>query len=123
MSILPQPPRRAQQLLEWYCRPELAEDLQGDLNEFFERNLKRRGPRYARFIYWIDVLKFIRLYTLRAPNFYSFFTYTIMFNSYFKTSRRSLVRNKLFSAINIIGLSISMSVGLLMISFLSDLLS
>lgn len=123
MSTAPTPPRNAQRLLEWYCRPELAEDLQGDLYEFFERNLQRRGLRYARFIYWIDVLKFIRLYTLRVPNFYSFFTYTIMFNSYFKTSRRSLVRNKLFSAINIIGLSISMSVGLLMISFLSDLLS
>ncbi|RRB18450.1 ABC transporter permease [Larkinella knui] len=46
-----------------------------------------------------------------------------MLGSYFKTSRRSLVRNKLFSAINIIGLAVSMSVGLLVVAFLSDLFS
>ena len=43
-----------------------------------------------------------------------------MFASYIKTSGRSIVRNKLFSAINIFGLGVSMSVGLLMIAMLSD---
>lgn len=44
-----------------------------------------------------------------------------MIRSYFKTSARSLMRNKLFSSINIVGLAISMSVGLLLISFVLDL--
>ena len=34
------PPRWATRLLSWYCKPELLEDLQGDLNEYFERNTK-----------------------------------------------------------------------------------
>lgn len=122
-AIPPQPPRWAQRLLIWYCRPALLEDLQGDLNEFFERNLKAKGVRYARFIYCIDVLKFFRFYTVRKFDFFHPIIPLIMFNSYFKTSSRSLVRNKLFSAINIIGLAISMSVGLLLIGFLTDLLS
>ncbi|NOT75925.1 MAG: FtsX-like permease family protein [Cyclobacteriaceae bacterium] len=46
-----------------------------------------------------------------------------MLGSYIKTSGRNIVRNKLFSAINIFGLSVSMAVGLLVISFASDLLS
>lgn len=46
-----------------------------------------------------------------------------MIGSYFKTSGRSLMRNKLFSSINIIGLAISMSVGLLLIAFILDLRS
>ena len=46
-----------------------------------------------------------------------------MIGSYIKTSARSLVRNKLFSSINILGLAISMSVGLLLIAFVLDLLS
>ncbi|WP_353483063.1 ABC transporter permease [Haliscomenobacter sp.] len=46
-----------------------------------------------------------------------------MIGSYFKTSRRSLMRNKLFSFINIVGLAISMSVGLLLIAFVLDLRS
>ena len=46
-----------------------------------------------------------------------------MIGSYLKTSARNLLRNKLFSAINIVGLSISMSVGLLLIAFVLDLRS
>ncbi|MBC3787895.1 ABC transporter permease [Spirosoma utsteinense] len=44
-----------------------------------------------------------------------------MIGSYLKTSTRNLLHNKLFSFINIIGLAISMSVGLLLIAFVLDL--
>lgn len=46
-----------------------------------------------------------------------------MLGSYIKTSGRNLMRNKLFSAINVVGLAISMSVGLLLIAFVLDLRS
>ncbi|MVM35304.1 FtsX-like permease family protein [Spirosoma sp. HMF4905] len=46
-----------------------------------------------------------------------------MIGSYIKTSRRNLLHNKLFSFINIVGLAISMSVGLLLIAFVLDLYS
>lgn len=118
-----QPPRWAQHLIRWYCRPDLLEDLQGDLNEYFDRNLKAKGAKRARRIYCLDALKFFRLYTIRKPDFLNLFIHWIMIGSYLKTSRRSLVRNKLFSFINIFGLAVSMSVGLLVIAFLTDLLS
>ena len=117
------PPRWAGRLLSWYCRPELLEDLQGDLNEYFDRHVREKGPRRAKFIYVLDVFKFFRSYTIRKPRFLNFLIQWIMIGSYIKTSGRSIVRNKLFSTINIVGLAISMSVGLLMISFVSDLLS
>ncbi|WP_421828320.1 ABC transporter permease [Larkinella sp.] len=44
-----------------------------------------------------------------------------MIGSYLKTSGRGLMRNKLFSFINVVGLAISMSVGLLLIAFVLDL--
>src|SRR5258706_4490243 len=114
------PPRWAERLLEWYCRPELLEDLQGDLNEYFERNIKSKDKRRAKFIYIIDVIKFFRLYTIRKPEFVNLLINWIMLGSYIKTSGRNIVRNKLFSVINIVGLSVSMSVGLLMIGTLMD---
>ncbi|WP_405512558.1 ABC transporter permease [Spirosoma sp. KNUC1025] len=120
---MPHPPRWAQRLLRWYCRPSLLEDLQGDLNEYFERNLKAKGARRARLIYCLDVLKFFRPYTVRKPDFINLFIHWIMIGSYLKTSRRSLVRNKLFSFINIFGLAVSMSVGLLIIALTTDLRS
>jgi ABC-type antimicrobial peptide transport system permease subunit len=117
------PPRLAEQFLNWYCRPELLEDLQGDLHEFFERNVQTKGIKKARLIYIIDVLKFFRLYTIRKPTLHNFLSRQFMIRSYIKTSGRSILRHKLFAGINIIGLAISMCVGLLIISFLSDLYS
>ncbi|MBD0255445.1 MAG: ABC transporter permease [Cytophagales bacterium] len=46
-----------------------------------------------------------------------------MIGSYIKTSARNLMRNKLFSSINVVGLATSMSVGLLLIAFVLDLRS
>src|SRR6476661_8441424 len=116
-------PQWATRLLSWYCKPELLEDLQGDLNEYFERNVKSKGTRKAKLIYVIDVFKFFRLYTVRKPEFVNLLINWLMIGSYIKTSGRNIVRNKLFSAINIAGLAISMSVGLVMIGVLSDIFS
>lgn len=123
MKIPSHPPRWAERFLAWYCRPELLEDLQGDLNEYFRRRCEHSGPRRARLIYIIDVLKFIRPYTVRKLNFIHTLIHWLMLGSYIKTSGRNIMRHKLFSTINIIGLSISMTVGLLVIVFISDLLS
>lgn len=117
------PPRWATRLLEWYCREEILEDLEGDLNEYFYRNVQNKGVRNAKMTYIIDVFKFFRPYTIRKPKFVNLLTQWIMIGSYIKTSRRSLVRSKLFSVINIVGLGVSMSVGLLVLAFLSDMLS
>ena len=117
------PPAWATRLLSWYCKPEMLEDLQGDLNEFFDRNLKEKGVRQAKIIYVIDVFKFFRFYTIRKPEFINLLINWIMIGSYIKTSGRSIVRNKLFSTINIVGLAISMSVGLMMIAVLTDIFS
>lgn len=117
------PPKWATQFLTWYCKPDLLEDLQGDLNEYFYRNIKEKGVASARLIYMIDVIKFLRLYTIRRPNFVNILIQWIMLGSYFKTSGRNILRNKLFSSINIIGLAISMSVALVLIAFVVELKS
>jgi len=117
------PPSWAQQFVEWYCKPALVEDLTGDLHECFERNVQSLGPRRAKLIYIIDAFKFFRSYTVRRSIFVNLFMNRIMIGSYVKTSGRNIMRNKLFSFINILGLAISMSVGLLLIAFVLDLRS
>lgn len=115
------PPGWAIRILHWYCRPELAEDLEGDLNEYFYRNITLKGIRRARLIYFLDVLKFLRPYTVRKLNVLNFLIQWIMIRSYIKISGRIILRNRLFSSINIIGLGISMAIGLLLISMLTDM--
>lgn len=117
------PPQWAFRFLEWYCKPELLEDLQGDLHEFFERNLEKKGKRNARLNYALDVFKFFKPYTVKKLEILDQLTQITMLKNYFKTSLRSIGRNKLFSAINIFGLAISMSVCLLMITLFAEVKS
>ncbi len=122
-SSLPGPPRWLDRLIEWYCRPELLEDLQGDLHEYYQRNFDKKGKAFANLVFLIDVIKFFRLYTIQKPKVLGQMSFIHLSKNYFKTSVRSLARNKLFSTINIVGLAISMSIGILMITYLSQLLS
>ena len=119
--LSPKPPGWAQRFLRWYCKPELSEDLEGDLNEFFERNMNSNSVFKSKLIYVLDVLKFLRPYIIRKPNIYNLFFRWIMIGSYLKISGRIIVRNRLFSSINIIGLGVGMAVGLLLISVLYDM--
>ncbi|WP_436515438.1 ABC transporter permease [Ekhidna sp. To15] len=109
-------------LLELYCSKDLLEDLQGDLYEYYSRNLKRSRFK-ADLIFLLDVIKFCRLYTIQKPKILGQMTFFNLISNYLKTSARSLARNKLFSSINILGLAISMSIGILMITYISELLS
>ena len=116
------PPQWMDRIIQLYCRSELLEDLQGDLHEYYERNIKK-GKAKANLIYLMDVLKFCRLYTIKKPKILGQMTFINLIGNYFKTSTRSLMRNRLFSTINILGLAISMSIGILMITYISELLS
>ncbi len=121
--MTPQPPKWADKLLEWYCRKDKLEDLQGDLYEFFNRNVAEKGLSRARMIYFLDAVKFFRTYTIKKLKILGRMNSFRLFENYWKTSVRSIARNKLFSSINVVGLAISMSVGILMIVFVSELLS
>ncbi|CAD5252271.1 MULTISPECIES: ABC transporter permease [unclassified Imperialibacter] len=123
ISPPPEPPRWATCLLEWYCKPSLFEDLQGDLLEYIERNVESKGMVRAKLIYIVDVLKFFRLYTVQKPQTLKRMNQFYIFGNYVKTSVRSMARNRLFTTINVAGLAVSMSVGLLIIAFVSDLFS
>ena len=101
----PHPPKWATRLLTGYCRPELLEDLQGDLNEYFHRNLRERGALAARLIYIIDVLKFIRSYTLRKPSLRNSLNGKVTMKKQLIFSLRRLGRHKLTTGINLLGLT------------------
>ena len=102
---VPQPPKWAVRFLAWYCRPELLEDLQGDLNEYFHRNLRERGASAARLIYIIDVLKFIRSYIIRKPSLSNPLNGKVTMKKQLLFALRRLGRHKLTTGINLLGLT------------------
>ncbi|WP_420149453.1 ABC transporter permease [Spirosoma sp.] len=122
------PPFLADRLLEWFCAPHLLEELQGDLHERYERDVVRLGRERADRRYWRNVLGFLRpRYGLpfaikRQPEDYSSTPLfrPAMLQNYFKIAFRNLTRNKAYSSINIIGLSIGLAAAMLIMLYTKD---
>lgn len=111
-------PKRFLNLFEWFCKPDLFEELQGDLEEAFEENTKLYGARKARNIYRLEVLKMLRPSVVGFGQFHSKFNHIVMFKNYFKTSIRSMMKNPLSSFINIFGLSVAIGICLIVYAFI-----
>ncbi|MCB0664308.1 MAG: ABC transporter permease [Saprospiraceae bacterium] len=110
----PKPPKRPLRFLRWYCRPDLLEEIEGDLCELFQiratESLSRARIRYA----W-DVLRSFRLSNLKSPG--DLAKMNPMFYHYFKISLRSFFRQPGYSTTNVFGLSLGIAVAILLYSY------
>ncbi|MDW3208983.1 MAG: ABC transporter permease [Reichenbachiella sp.] len=102
----------ADRLFRWYCHPDYYPDIQGDLEELYH-DKKEESPRSAPYFYLIEVLRLCRPALIRPLFKNSLFNSTGMFKNYFKISFRNLVKQKVFSVINIAGLAIGLAAFLL----------
>lgn len=102
------PPRWANRFLEWYCRADRLEEIQGDVFELFARTAKR-SPRLARWWFVYNVLRFFRLNNIRANRFIAPTSSMAMFYNYLLIGFRSALRNGLTSLINVGGLAIGVA--------------
>jgi len=112
MSQFPniQPPRFFLRLFRWFCDPALAEDIEGDLREMFQREAASGKILQARLQFSINTLRLFRPGIIKKFGRQSSFTHSSpMFKNYFITSTRSLLRSKGFSMINIIGLAVGLA--------------
>ena len=115
------PPKWADRLLSWFCKEEVLENIQGDLHEVHQKRFNLLGRRKANLLYVRDVLSVLRPRLMKKSEGTHHLNQYGIFKNYLKTSVRSIKRNALFSGINVVGLAISMSVGILMIVLLSEL--
>jgi len=125
-----QPPKLARKLFEWFAGTAFVDDLLGDMDEWFYKNIETKSVFRAKLIYWKQVLQFLFSYALkkrkrdsRVGQFASSAISMAMFKNYLTVSARSLYRHKYFSVVNAMGLSIGMCVGLLLIALYSYVLS
>ncbi len=112
----PQPPRWALRLLQWYCNPELLEEIQGDLYEAYTDRIERQGLGYARWQYAWDVLKFIQPFTLESRNTHIFPASRVeRLKNYSHLALRYLLKHKGFFALNVLGLAIGIAACLIIV--------
>jgi ABC-type antimicrobial peptide transport system permease subunit len=104
----------------------LEEELQGDLLEMYAYWVKTVGVRAARWHYALAVLRLIRPFSgsMTKPSYtYSTLALTAMLPYYFKNAFRNLVKNRVYSFLNLFGLSSGMAIALLIGLWLQDELS
>ncbi len=124
----PTPPRRAQRLLQWRCPKDQFEELEGDLAELFHGWVEAEGLAKARRQYWLHVLGFLRPIPWRQPaashplHFNPLLTPNPfdMLRNYLTIALRTLSRNKLYSTLNVAGLTFGLTCFLLIGLYLFD---
>lgn len=118
------PPKWAERFFEWYCTPTLYDSIIGDLYERFDDNVDKYGQRKAKRKFWFDVLRFMNRHTLKRSGQSKFYNNNMsILSNYFKVGFRNLMKNRSFTAINVLGLSVSMAVCLVIILMINDQLS
>lgn len=114
-----QPPKIAQRLLRWLLRTDLAEEVEGDLDEQFQRKLNASTSFRAKLNYWYQVVNYLRPFAIRKSSLINT-NFTGMYSSYFKIALRNLLKYKGHTAVNLVSLSMGLTVGLLILLFVND---
>jgi putative ABC transport system permease protein len=108
------PPRIALRFLSWFCPEHLYEEIEGDLMQRFNKEVKELGEKKAgRRLVW-NAIRFLRPGIIfRNKRTKSLSSYYMLAN-YFKVALRIMVRNKGYSMINVFGLALGMTGAILL---------
>lgn len=115
------PPAFPTRLLQWCCKDDLIEMIEGDLHESFQNRIKTHGLKNARWFYFVSVLQFIRPFAVRKARIPS--TVLGMNTHYLKVSIRSLLRDRSNAVISMFSLAVAFFCGLMIYSIVDYELS
>ena len=101
----PEPPRFILRFLKWFCKPEYHADIEGDLLEYYERRVADTGRTRANLRLYKDVLFLFRPGIIQSAAIHQPITNNGMIKSYFIMGWRNLWKSKLYSSLNVLGLT------------------
>src|SRR5205823_2525980 len=118
---IPSPHKWLDKLLMWLVAPHLREEVLGDIHERYYRRVQRLGERRARLTHWREVLAYVRPSMIkRQIQEYPNPTNAAMLSNYIKIAFRTLSRNKLYTTLNVAGLTFGVTCFLLIGLYLFD---
>lgn len=106
------PPKWADRFLEWYCNPLLLEEIQGDAHELYRRTLKKTNRQIANIQFIWIVLCFFKWSNIKRKRSQPS-SNLMMFSNYFAVFKRSFLKQKGYSFLNVFGLAIGITCFLL----------
>ncbi len=111
-------------ILEWLldkCCPDSRPDLKGDFLELYEYRADEKGKRFANRKLLLDIISVIPLnFIIKETNNHK---PTGMLSTNLKIARRNLAKNKIYAAINVLGLAVSLTICILIALFIRDEIS
>lgn len=116
----PTPPKLARWLLSLSIAWKFKEEAESDLDELFHIRCNNWGLRYARRLYWKDVLSiwvrrsWFEEFEFTQLNFFP------MFKNYLKVTFRALKKQKIYTFINVFGLAIGLAFCALIFLYVQD---
>lgn len=113
-----------QNFFHWYCRTDLADAIEGDLLELYDRRVVAVGKFKADLLFFWNVLTFIQPFAFKKrKNLFHPLNTMDMLRNYFKIAFRTLRASKSFTLINVVGLALGISAFMIMASFIIGELS
>ena len=113
----------ALKFLKWICPSHLFEEIEGDLLQKYNRDVKVFGERSAKQRLIWNALRFCRPGIVLRNRFSLELNHLYMIRTYVILASRNLIRNKVFSMINLLGLSVSMVVCIMILQYVGFELS
>ena len=111
------PPRFALRFLRRFCPPQLFEEIEGDLLQKFEKDVKLFGEKKAkRRLVW-NVLRFFRPGIILRNRVSTNLIANSMIKSHLLLAIRLLSRNKAFALVSVFGLSVSIAASILIADY------
>jgi putative ABC transport system permease protein len=104
--------------LKWFCPDHLYEEIEGDLIQKFNRDTNALGERKARRRLMWNTVRFLRPGIILRNQISIPLNNASMFLNYLILASRNLIRNKVFAMINVLGLSVSMVVCILIFLYI-----
>ena len=102
------PPRLAFRFLAKFCPDHLYEEIEGDLIQNFNRDVKTLGEKRARRRLMWTVIRFCRPGIILRNTFSTSLNQVPMFQNYFKTTYRHLLKNKVNFSFKLGGLTLAL---------------
>ena len=124
MKSLPEyhvPPERIMQFLRWFCDESFLEEIEGDLFELFQEEVDVYGIKKANWRFFWMSIGYINPYFFGKKTIAFNLQHKLtMFQHYFKIGLRYLWKERLYSFINIVGLSLGIACCLTVLFYIQD---
>jgi len=118
-----QPPQLFLRFFRWYCHPKLQDYIEGDLMEVYEARKVKSGKRKADVKFIIDVLLLFRPGIIKPAEGYQNLNTYGMYKSYLKVAFRNIVKQKVYNVLNVVGLAVGITSGLMIAIHIQEELS